>query len=157
MSDHFRRCASVVLLQEMDNEDGEESVQVLLVHKPRRCDAWQLPQGGAEEKESIEEAALRELHEETGLDGHVLATSNICYQYRFPASYRRFRPDDVCGQCVQFVFARPVSDPIVTVDNNEIDGYVWAKPSEIERYIEREEYLDVVRRLVGEGIDLLRA
>ncbi len=39
---------------------------VLLVHRPR-YDDWTFPKGKADEDESDEECALREVHEETGL------------------------------------------------------------------------------------------
>jgi len=42
--------------------DGE----VLLVHRPR-YDDWTFPKGKADEGETDEECALREVHEETGL------------------------------------------------------------------------------------------
>ena len=40
--------------------------EVLLVHRPRYGD-WTFPKGKAEEGETDEECALREVHEETGL------------------------------------------------------------------------------------------
>ena len=90
--DEYRRCASVVLLR--PTSDGEH-YQVLLVHKPRKKDAWQIPQGGAEEGESVEETAIRELLEETGVHAEVVGRSKTSYQYDFPKSYRRFRPDHI--------------------------------------------------------------
>ncbi len=53
--------------------DGE----VLLVHRPR-YDDWTLPKGKLDRGESFEEAALREVEEETGLVcrlGHELPSS----------------------------------------------------------------------------------
>ena len=46
---------------------GEGGVmEVLVIHRPRRQD-WTFPKGKAEEGESDEDCALREVHEETGL------------------------------------------------------------------------------------------
>lgn len=45
---------------------GPGGVEVLLVHRPT-YDDWTLPKGKAEEGESDQEAALREVVEETGL------------------------------------------------------------------------------------------
>ena len=46
--------------------DRGEGPEVLLVHRPR-YDDWSLPKGKLEKGESFEEAALREIEEETGL------------------------------------------------------------------------------------------
>ena len=149
MIDHYRSCASIVVY----STDGEE---VLLLHKPRKRDAWQLPQGGEEKGESLEEAAKRELKEEAGVSAEVFGRSANVYQYDFPASYRRFRPDNVCGQRIEFVFARLKDGETVQVDEDEIDDHVWVLPEQIGKYIKRKEYLGFVRKIVEEGKGLLR-
>jgi len=45
---------------------GEEAIEICVVHRPRYGD-WTLPKGKLEPDESFEEAALREVEEETGL------------------------------------------------------------------------------------------
>ena len=48
--------------------------------------AWQMPQGGIDEGESPRQAALRELHEETGTDkAEILAESRAWLRYDLPA------------------------------------------------------------------------
>jgi putative (di)nucleoside polyphosphate hydrolase len=50
-------------------------------------DAWQFPQGGVQQDESIEQALFRELKEETGLDNHhvdIIACSKDWLRYRLP-------------------------------------------------------------------------
>ena len=56
----YRPCVGVMLL----NRDGEVFVGQ---RKDRDLDAWQMPQGGVEKGEAPNEAALRELEEETGV------------------------------------------------------------------------------------------
>ena len=41
-------------------------------HKKTKTHQWQLPQGGIEKKETPQKAALRELHEETGIGAHLV-------------------------------------------------------------------------------------
>jgi len=149
--DEYRRCASVLLFRRTE----KEGVQFLLVRKPRKKDAWQLPQGGAEEGENIEQAARRELWEETNVQTDILGKSAISYMYDFPKSYQRFRPDHICGQCIQFVFAE--ADPFVQVrvDQKEIEAYAWVLPKQLSRYVKRKEYRKIVEKLVEEGMVLL--
>ncbi len=152
VSDHYRRAASVVLLRPVP--DG--GVELLLLRKPRRNDAWQLPQGGVEAGEDLEAAALRELMEEAGIvTCRVLGVSDRIYTYDFPASYRRFRPDDVCGQEIHFILAAVPRDTPVRVDGEEIAGFRWVRPEQAGKYVKRPEYLELVLGLVGEARGLL--
>lgn len=151
----YRQCASVLVLRPAGvcSPDGCGTVcHVLLVHKPRKKDAWQLPQGGVEEGETIDEAALRELKEEADLTATLVGGCPHVYQYDFPASYRRFRPDNVCGQKVHYVIATVTSDAAVKVDGKEIDSYVWVLPEEFPRYLKRKEYLGLVQKMYDEGV-----
>ncbi len=61
MTPHLVEAAGGVVLRE-----GGEEVEVCVVHRPRYGD-WTLPKGKLEPDESFEEAALREVEEETGL------------------------------------------------------------------------------------------
>jgi 8-oxo-dGTP pyrophosphatase MutT (NUDIX family) len=150
VQDVYRSAASVVLLKPA----GDPGVfQVLLLHKPRKKDSWQLPQGGTENEETIQQAALRELQEEAGIsDVKYLGQSEHIYQYDFPASFRRFRPDHVCGQKIHFVFALAPQDVSVKVDAKEIDRYVWIYPNQVGQYIKRKEYLKLVNELINEAV-----
>lgn len=109
-----------------------------------------------EEGETIEQAALRELREEAGIGARVLATSTQCYQYDFPASYRRFRPDHVCGQCIRFVIAIPDGSENLRVDGKEIEAGAWVSPKHLPRYIKRRKYLRIVLQILQEADDLLQ-
>jgi len=128
-----------------------ETFEILLVHKPRKRDAWQLPQGGVEEGETSAQAAIREVREEAGITTEVIGTSGEVYQYDFPASYRRFRPDNVKGQRIEYVFAKVEADTKVKVDEEEIDEFVWVLPDQIGEYIKRKEYLELIHKLYDDG------
>lgn len=149
MSDTYRACASLLLFRPRSGKSGV--LEILLLKKPRKRDAWQLPQGGVEQGENTEIAALRELKEEAGISARIIGTSSRCYKYDFPASYRRFRPDNVCGQCIGFVFAVPSDDSPIQVDGKEINDHLWILPEQLPRYLKRKAYLQLVQQLVEEA------
>jgi putative (di)nucleoside polyphosphate hydrolase len=148
----YRKGASVLVLRTVP-AGGHE---VLLVHKPRKHDAWQLPQGGVEPGETLKDAALRELREETALDGcTVLLESDRVYRYDFPPSYRRFRPDNVKGQEIGFIVALAPAGAEVQVDGKEIDGFAWVAPGQLPSRLRREEYRELAQALYQEALRML--
>ncbi len=157
--DCYRDCASILVFRPTDvcAPDGCTTLyQILLLHKPRKNDAWQLPQGGVEAGETAPVAALRELKEEAGISAKLMGTSEKTYKYDFPPSFRRFRPDNVCGQNIHFVFAELEPDQKVQVDGKEIDGHVWILPEQLGFYLSRKEYLEFVKQLINDGQQLLQ-
>jgi putative (di)nucleoside polyphosphate hydrolase len=149
----YRRAASIVVLRPRGVVGGQQMYDLLLVRKPRKRDAWQLPQGGVEEGETVEQAALRELKEEAGVTAQeCFGVSKEVYQYDFPPSYRRFRPDHVKGQRIEFVFTLVPAETQVTVDGEEINAFVWVDIKDLQRYIRRREYVGLIRRLFSEAV-----
>ncbi|OGJ54956.1 hypothetical protein A3D11_02705 [Candidatus Peribacteria bacterium RIFCSPHIGHO2_02_FULL_49_16] len=151
----YRQAASVFLLREQSvcSSAGcdEKLYSILLLHKPRKNDAWQLPQGGVEKGETIQEAGLRELQEEAGIAPvRVLGESTHAYSYDFPESYRRFRADNVCGQKIHFFFALADKNAAICVDEHEVNQYAWVTEDQLLSYIHRENYLQIIRLLFAE-------
>lgn len=158
MQDCYRSAASLLLLRPKDSTGGKQEYDVLLLHKPRKRDAWQLPQGGSENGENAERCAVRELREEAGIsDVKILGTSHLVYQYNFPTSYRRFRPDHICGQRIAFVFGTCPADTVVTVDGVEVDDFQWIEASKIGQVVKRKEYVKLVMDLLQEAMSVLEA
>ena len=59
---------------------GGDTFEVALIHVRNR---WSLPKGHVEEGERVEQAALREVHEETGLEGKLARKlGDVRYSYR---------------------------------------------------------------------------
>ncbi|GGB59704.1 RNA pyrophosphohydrolase [Blastomonas aquatica] len=77
----YRPCAGIMLV----NNDGKVFVGQRL---DSSADAWQMPQGGIDPGEEPEQAAYRELGEETGIAPHlveVIARSREEHMYDLPA------------------------------------------------------------------------
>jgi 8-oxo-dGTP pyrophosphatase MutT (NUDIX family) len=132
--------------------DGCKELQsILLVHKPRRNDAWQLPQGGIEAGETPQQAALRELMEEAGLSYSEVAHMSPCvYSYDFPPEFvRRHNPVNA-GQTLCFVVIIADKNAQVKVDANEVDSFVWVLPEQLPQYIHREAYLTVIHNVLAD-------
>ena len=109
--------------------------KALLVHRPR-YDDWTFPKGKAEDGESDEDCALREVHEESGLrctlDRELSATEYID---------SRGRP-----KRVRWWLMTPVADDGFT-RNDEIDELRWVAPEEAARLLTYERDLALVDEL----------
>ena len=121
--------------------------QWLLVRKPRKENAWQFPQGGVDEGESLINTAQRELSEECGPDLRV----NICpesvaeYQYDFPADFLRHH-GEFQGAEVTFFYSQWIAgEPIV--DGEEIVEARWCGIEEIQKLV-TSQYWEVVSTFV---------
>ncbi len=76
----YRPCAGVMLV-------NSENLVFVGQRLDTRYDAWQMPQGGIDEGEEPEAAALREIGEETGIAAHhveLVARSSGEYFYDLP-------------------------------------------------------------------------
>jgi 8-oxo-dGTP pyrophosphatase MutT (NUDIX family) len=90
---------------------------VAVVHRPR-YDDWSLPKGKLDPGESFEEAALREVEEETGLR---------CRLVRDLPTVRY----DVRGRLKEVRYwAMEVADETPFVPNEEVDEVRWLEPAE---------------------------
>jgi putative (di)nucleoside polyphosphate hydrolase len=128
----YRPCAGIMLV----NRDGK-------VFVGQRIDsvsniAWQMPQGGIDEGEEPEEAALRELAEETGVSRNlvdVIARSKEEYLYDLPNELigklwkGRWR-----GQRQWWFLLRfkgEDSDVNILTDTQEFSEWRWVEPAEL--------------------------
>lgn len=93
---------------------GDGQVEVLVVHRARRAD-WSLPKGKLDPGERAEQAAVREVAEETGVTGRLGAElPSVRYEVEgVPKRVRWFRMEHVAG------------DPADRPADEEVDVAVW--------------------------------
>jgi len=109
-SDEIQAAGGVVM-----RDDG----RLVVVHRPR-YDDWSLPKGKLDPGETFEEAALREVWEETGLRAELVRDLP-------PVHYAvRERP-----KVVRYWLMAVVSDPGF-VPNDEVDELRWLSPPDAE-------------------------
>jgi len=103
------------------------------VRKDETRYAWQMPQGGVDRGEQPAEAAIRELHEETGLEAkHVelLEELDDWLFYDFPPALKARLAGPFFGQRQKwFAFRFIGSDTDVRLDGHtpEFDAWKWTK------------------------------
>lgn len=124
--------------------------------------AWQFPQGGIREKESLEDAMYRELQEEVGLaadDVILLHQTAEWLHYRLPQNFIRRRGDPLCiGQKQKwFLLALECEDSRIELCRSgtpEFDDWRWVSYwYPVNQVIEFKR--DVYRKALKELVDPL--
>jgi putative (di)nucleoside polyphosphate hydrolase len=131
----YRQCVGVMLV----NAAGQVFVGQRIDNE---VPAWQMPQGGIDKGESVTEAALRELWEETGVTADKVrveaeTTSWLTYdlpQEMVPRIWKgRYR-----GQEQKWVLMRFLGrdgDVNIATDHPEFSEWRWLPPSDLEANI----------------------
>jgi 8-oxo-dGTP diphosphatase len=108
--------------------------QVALVHRPK-YDDWALPKGKLDEGESWEDAAVREVREETGYSGGLreeLSPVEYTDPKGRPKTVRYWRMDVVDGEF----------EP-----NDEVDELRWLEPGEATELLTYEHDIDLAQEV----------
>ena len=98
-----------------------------------RQNAWQFPQGGIKETETLEQALFRELSEEVGLrksDVKILSQTSKWLKYRLPETYIRQKKAPICiGQKQKwFLLGLQSEENCVDLESTrqpEFDDWCW--------------------------------
>jgi 8-oxo-dGTP pyrophosphatase MutT (NUDIX family) len=116
--------------------DDEGRVLLIRARDLRSRPVWTLPKGGLAEGESSEEAALREVCEETGYRCEVVRELEVV-TYWFQHEGRRIR------KTVRWFLMRPVEK--VREHDHEVEEVQWTSPEEASTLLRYESD----RRLIG--------
>jgi 8-oxo-dGTP diphosphatase len=126
-SEEIRAAGGVVM------RDGE----VAVVHRPR-YDDWSLPKGKLDEGETFEQAALREVWEETGLRARLGRELP-------PVEYSvRGRP-----KLVRYWLMQVESHPGPFEANDEVDELRWLSPADAVALLTYDRDKELVRAATG--------
>ncbi|KAF0191173.1 MAG: putative (di)nucleoside polyphosphate hydrolase [Gammaproteobacteria bacterium] len=150
----------------IDNCGYRSNVGIILSNQDNRVfwarrvgqNAWQFPQGGVRENETIEQAMYRELEEEIGLrDEHVMVMGRTSgwLRYRLPRRLVRYDMEPVCiGQKQVWFMLRLIGDEsnvrFDRSDKPEFDRWRWVsywRPMEDVVEFKRKVYADALRQL----------
>jgi putative (di)nucleoside polyphosphate hydrolase len=121
---------------------------------------WQFPQGGVSSDENLEEAVLRELHEEIGLKSaqvEIAGSTAGWLRYRLPPRYVRRNRTPLCIGQKQRWFLLRLPQAEVTFDfgltaEPEFDDWRWVNYWEPVReviYFKRPVYAQALTELAG--------
>ena len=95
-------------------------IKILIVHRPKYND-WSFPKGKADPGESIEQTALREVREETGIDARIIDRLPSV-RYTYEGKERIVRP-----KVVHYFLMEPAGGTL-GVNGYEIDQAEWLEP-----------------------------
>jgi putative (di)nucleoside polyphosphate hydrolase len=123
-SDGYRANVGIIL----SNQHGK-----LLWAQRMGQDAWQFPQGGVDQDESVEQAIYRELWEEIGLrneDVKIIASTSSWLRYKLPKRMVRRHSQPVCiGQKQKWFLLRLSTEEssvnLQSTGSPEFEGWKW--------------------------------
>jgi 8-oxo-dGTP pyrophosphatase MutT (NUDIX family) len=120
--------------------DDSKDARVLLVHRPR-YDDWSFPKGKLDPGETVEQAALREVREETGLKCRIVRELEVMrYRYR-TRNKGKFKP-----KAVHYFLMEPTSRRI-KIPGDEVDLAEWLTLEDASRkltYAQDKRLLDLL-------------
>jgi 8-oxo-dGTP diphosphatase len=125
-------------------DDSTKPPRVLLVHR-QRYDDWSFPKGKALPGEGMEQTALREVREETGLQCRIVSEfASVQYEYRSPRGHPR-------PKIVHYYLMRAegteAGGAAPCPDGVEVDKLEWLTPAQAAARLSYEYDRDLLRQL----------
>jgi len=114
---------------------SDDGPRIAVIHRPKYMD-WSLPKGKLEEGEGWQEAALREVEEETGYRARPLDELERV-SYRDRKSRRKL---------VRYWLMEPVEGQFAP--HGEVDELRWVSPEEADRLLTYEHDKEIVHQAV---------
>ena len=113
-----------------------EGVEVAVIHRPKYED-WSLPKGKLDPGEDFEQAALREVEEETGMHAELVTElGSISYRDRKGRT-----------KLVRYWLMRPLDGEFAP--GSEVDELRWLSPDAATKLLSYEHDADLVREAVA--------
>lgn len=146
----YRPCVGVMLVNAQGNVFVGQRID-------SPSEAWQMPQGGVDPGESLEVAALRELHEETGVRAEL-----VRIEKRLETPLRYDLPPELVGKLwkgryrgqeqmwYRMRFLGDDSEINIATRHPEFSQWKWIEPLQLPEVIvpfKRDVYTEVVRAL----------
>ncbi len=128
----FIRAAGGLLWRQ--GQDGRRRLAV--VHRPHRKD-WSLPKGKLEDAEPWDEAALREVHEETGCEARIVSFAGVLH----------YVPKRTPKVVVFWNMELETEGRILHPD--EVDEVAWLTPEEALKKLTHDTERELVREVVA--------
>ena len=119
----------------------DDQRRVLIVHR-QRYDDWSFPKGGVDEGETNEQAALREVKEEAGLECEIIGQLSPS-RYFFKTHKGETKPK------VVYYFLMKIIGGRLFTDGLETDEAVWCSVEDAANRLTYQGDKDILREIVG--------
>jgi 8-oxo-dGTP diphosphatase len=113
-----------------------DSFEVAVIHRPKYED-WSLPKGKLDPGEDFEQAAVREVKEETGMEVEMEAELGSVY----------YRDRKGRSKLVRYWLMRPTEGEFAP--GSEVDELRWLEPAAARQLLSYEHDADLVREAVA--------
>lgn len=126
-----------------------KSEEILLIH---RRGFWDLPKGKIEKNETIEDAAVREVEEETGLKKVQILQPIRFKKLSNMATYHSYIENETLKLKVShwFMMSADATSPLIPQTEEDIEQAIWVKKENIPKYFENmySSIIDVLKEII---------